>query len=137
MAEGLTQKEEAFALAFVETGNAAEAYRRAYDVRAATTHSSIYSQASRLLKKVKITSRVAELQQQAAKLSLFTVKDAFDELEAARNLAMSEGVDNPAAAVSAVNAKMKLFGMDNHAKRVELSGPVSYTHLTLPTTSRV
>ena len=28
----LTQKQEAFALAYVETGNAAEAYRRAYDV---------------------------------------------------------------------------------------------------------
>ena len=30
----LTAKQEAFALAYVETGNAAEAYRRAYDVRA-------------------------------------------------------------------------------------------------------
>ena len=29
----LTQKQEAFALAYVETGNAAEAYRRAYDVK--------------------------------------------------------------------------------------------------------
>ena len=32
----LTPKQEAFALAYVETGNAAEAYRRAYDVRAQT-----------------------------------------------------------------------------------------------------
>lgn len=32
----LTPKQEAFALAYVETGNAAEAYRRAYDVKAAT-----------------------------------------------------------------------------------------------------
>ena len=32
MAQDLTPKQEAFCLAFLETGNAAQAYRRAYDV---------------------------------------------------------------------------------------------------------
>ena len=42
MGDELTQKQEAFALAYVETGNAAEAYRRAYDVKAATQPKGCY-----------------------------------------------------------------------------------------------
>ena len=112
----ITPKQEAFALAYVETGNAAEAYRRAYDVRAATKHISIYVAASRLLSDPKILLRVAELQKQAAALCLFTVKDAFEEYEAARKLAMSAGVDNPSAAVAAVKGKVALFGLEAPAK---------------------
>lgn len=117
----LTQKQEAFALAYVETGNAAEAYRRAYDVKAATQHSTIYSAASHLLADPKISTRVAELQKQAAELSLYTVKDAFEEYEAARKMAMADGVSNPSAAVAAVNGKVKLFGLDRPGK-IELTG---------------
>ncbi|MBK9073309.1 MAG: terminase small subunit [Myxococcales bacterium] len=107
---GLTAKQDAFALAYVETGNAAEAYRRAYDVKAATQHSTIYSAASRLLADSKISARVVELQDQAASMSLYTVKVAFEEYEAARQLAIAEA--NPSAAVSAINGKVKLFGLD-------------------------
>jgi hypothetical protein len=114
--EELTAKQEAFALAYVETGNAAEAYRRAYDVKAATTHSSIYVAASRLMDNPKVMLRVAELQKQAAELCIYTVRDAFEEYEAARKLAMSESASNPSAAVSAVNGKVKLFGLDQPNK---------------------
>jgi phage terminase small subunit len=110
----LTPKQEAFALAYVETGNAAEAYRRAYDVRAATQHSSIYVAASKLLDNAKIMQRVADLQKQAADMCLYTVKDAFTEYEIARQLALQ--VENPSAAVSAVNGKVKLFGLDQPQK---------------------
>jgi phage terminase small subunit len=110
----LTPKQEAFALAYVETGNAAEAYRRAYDVKAATQHSSIYVAASRLMDNAKVMLRVAELQKQAAEMCLYTVKDAFTEYEVARQLALQEA--NPSAAVSAVNGKVKLFGLDQPAK---------------------
>jgi phage terminase small subunit len=110
----LTPKQEAFALAYVETGNAAEAYRRAYDVRAATQHSSIYVAASKLLDNAKIMQRVADLQKQAADMCLYTVKDAFTEYEIARQLALQ--VENPSAAVSAINGKVKLFGLDQPQK---------------------
>lgn len=112
----LTQKQEAFALAYVETGNAAEAYRRAYDVKAATQHSTIYSAASRLMADPKIYARVLQLQEQAAELTIYTVRAAFEEYEAARKLAMSEDVSNPSAAVAAVNGKVKLFGLDQPTK---------------------
>ena len=126
MADTLTPKQEAFALAYVETGNAAEAYRRAYDVKAATQHSTIYSAASRLLSDAKVCARVAELQDQAAQLSLYSVKQAYEEYEVARQLALQEA--NPSAAVAAVNGKVKLFGLEAPARsRVELDGKVGLT----------
>jgi len=101
-------------MAYVETGNAAEAYRRAYDVRAATQHSSIYTNASKLLDNAKVMQRVRDLQAQAAEMCLYTVKDAFSEYETARQLALQE--NNPSAAVTAVNGKVKLFGLDQPTK---------------------
>ena len=115
----LTAKQEAFALAYVETGNAAEAYRRAYDVAQDAKDSWIYVEASQLLDNPKVSIRVGELQEQARKLSFFTVQQAFEEYEAARLLAHSEA--NPSAAVSAVTGKVKLYGLDQ-PRRVELTG---------------
>jgi len=127
-ADNLTPKQEAFALAYVETGNAAEAYRQAYDVRAATQHSSIYVNASKLLDNAKIVQRVAELQDQAAKMCLYTVKDAYTEYEVARQLALQE--NNPSAAVTAVNGKVKLFGLDQPSKVDHTSSDGSMTPTT-------
>lgn len=116
----LTPKQEAFALAYVETGNAAEAYRRAYDVKAATQHSTIYVAASELMRNPKIRGRVAELHEQAASMALYSVKTAFEEYEVARQLALQEA--NPSAAVSAVTGKVKLFGLDNRKQQIEVTG---------------
>jgi phage terminase small subunit len=118
---GLTPKQEAFALAFFETGNAAEAYRRSYDVPADRRDSWVYVEASQMLDNPKITQRVEELQAQAAKLSLFTVAKAAEEYEAARSLAMSSGA--PSAAVAAVAGKVKLFGLEMPTRsKHELTG---------------
>lgn len=116
----LTPKQEAFCLAYVETSNAAEAYRRAYDVKALTSHSTIYVAASELLRNPKIAVRVAQLQDQAAELCLYSVKQAFEEYESARVFAKEEG--NPSAVVAAVNGKVKLFGLDNHKQSIEHTG---------------
>lgn len=116
----LTPKQEAFALAYVETGSGAEAYRRAYDVRAATQHSSIYVAASKLLSDPKIALRVAQLQEQAAELVLYSKKQALDELEAARNLAMMK--EEASAAVSAITGKAKLFGFMSDRVKQEVTG---------------
>lgn len=112
--EPLTPKQSAFALAYFETGNAAESYRSAYDVSENARDSWIYVEASQLLDNPKIALRVKELQSQAADLSLYTVKSAFDELEEARSDAKKQ--KNPSAAVSAIKAKMALFGMEQPKK---------------------
>ncbi|WP_283178629.1 terminase small subunit [Gemmobacter sp. 24YEA27] len=117
----LTPKQEAFALAYFETGNAAEAYRRAYDVAENARDSWVYVEACQLLDHPKITLRLEQLQEQAAKLSIFTRQKALEELEQARSEAIKLGM--PAAAVSAINSKVKLFGLDAPTKiKAEVTG---------------
>lgn len=106
----ITEKQDAFARAFFETANAAEAYRRAYDVAHDAKDGWIYVEACQLLDNPNVALRLSELREEAKRLSLFTVTTAFEEYEAARILAHAE--KNPSAAVSAVTGKVKLFGLD-------------------------
>lgn len=110
----LTPKQEAFALAFLETGNAAEAYRRAYDVAPDAKDNWIYVEACQLLDNPKVALRLKELRDQAEKLSIFTLAAAMEEFEEARQAALREG--QAAAAVSATTGKVKLFGLDRPTK---------------------
>lgn len=107
---GLTEKQEAFSLAFLETGNAAEAYRRAYDVAPDAKDGWLYVEACQLLDNPKIALRLKELRDQAERLSIFTLQAAMEEFEEARQAALREG--QAAAAVSATTGKVKLFGLD-------------------------
>lgn len=117
----LTAQQEAFCLAYLETGNAAESYRRAYNKDPNARDEWLYVSASQLLDNPKVSIRVAELQEQAKILSLYSVKAAFDELEEARQLANK--TLNPSAAVSAVNSKMKLFGLEKPTRQVLTGDP--------------
>ena len=60
----LTPKQEAFCQAYLETGNASEAYRIAYNVKENTKNTTINPKSSKLLKEYKISTRVKELQSQ-------------------------------------------------------------------------
>lgn len=120
--DGLTVKQEAFSRAYFELGNAAEAYRIAYDTDENSRDGWIYVEACQLLDNPKIAARIKGLQKEAKDLSIFTVSQAYDELESARKLAMQE--KNPSAAVGAVDKKMKLFGLEQPArKRIEHTSP--------------
>ena len=57
MTDKLTPKQEAFAMAYVECGNASNAYRMAYDVNENTSDNSISVEASKLRNNPKITLR--------------------------------------------------------------------------------
>jgi phage terminase small subunit len=116
---GLTAKQEAFAVIFFETGNAAEAYRRAYDVSEKARDNWVYVEASQLVDHPKIANRLKELRDQATRLSIYTRHKAMEELEDARQLALREGQSG--GAVSAVTAKIKLLGIDEPT-RVEHTG---------------
>ena len=118
----LTPKQQAFALAYVETGNASEAYRRAYEVGEDTKPETIWSEASRTLADPKVTARVMELQQEARERTLVTVESLTRELNEDRELARS--LEMPAAAVSAVMGKAKLHGLitDKSKNETALSG---------------
>lgn len=119
--DDLTPKQEAFALAYFETGNAAEAYRRAYDVAENAKDSWVYVEACQLLDHPKITLRIKELQAQATRLSLFTRQKALEEYEEARKVARKAG--NGSAMAAATNGKVKLFGLDAPTKiKAEVTG---------------
>lgn len=61
----LTKKQEAFAQAYVETGNASEAYRRAYNA-SGMKPATVNRKAAEQLENGKITARVAAIQSKAA-----------------------------------------------------------------------
>lgn len=110
---GLTQKQEAFCLAYIETGNASEAYRLAgYSTNAA--QKTIHEASCRLMADSKVAARVAELRAVAVERALVSVLSITEELEEARALALQEG--QPSAAVSASMGKAKLHGLltDKH-----------------------
>ena len=118
----LTQKREAFCLAYIETGNQSDAYRAAFDaenMKAKTVH----KRASELMTNGEIKGRISELQAQAVERSLVTVQSLTDELEEARALAHSLG--QPSAAVSASMGKAKLHGL--LTEKVEHKGGVVVT----------
>lgn len=119
MAEAkLTAKEEKFCLE-VATGvdefdkpiSYGEAYRRAYTVNK-MTQKSVDEKASQIMAKVKIRSRVQELRDNVAKKAAITVESLLNELEEARQAALSAETVQSSAAVSATMSKAKLLGLD-------------------------
>ena len=105
----LTLKQEAFCQAYIETGNASEAYRKAFDasrMKPETVNRSAFD----LLQNPKITARLEEIRAEHAKRHEITVDTLLDELEEARQLARD--TINPAAMVAATMGKSKITGFD-------------------------
>lgn len=128
---GLTPKQEAFALAYVETGNASEAYRRAYDAERMKP-AVIAVKASELLANGNVAVRVAQIQEAAAERNAVTVDDLLAELEEARAAAKGGEKPQAAAMVAATMGKAKLLGF--LTEKVEHTGkdggPVEVVHMT-------
>lgn len=103
----MTPKQEAFCLAYVETGNASEAYRRAYNA-SRMKPATINVKASQLLAQGKIAVRVAELKAVHAERHEMTVDRIRDMLVEDREFARK--CETPAAAVSATMGLAKLYG---------------------------
>lgn len=102
----LTPRQEAFAKAFVETGNASEAYRKA-GYSTAQSDKSIHENASKLLAKVQ--PRLAELQQRAQKRHDVTIDTITTMLKEDRDLARKNV--QTSAAVAAAMGLAKLHGL--------------------------
>ena len=116
----LTPKQEAFCLAYVETGSASEAYRTAYKAEKMKA-TSIHVNASKLLSDAKVALRVEALQRKHVERHEITVDDLVRELDEARKLALE--TEAPAAAVAATMGKAKLLG--KIVDRNQLSGDPS------------
>lgn len=114
-----SDKMEKFCLAYVETANAAESYRIAYNTEnmaAATIGREGYN----TLQKPQVQARLEELRKQVMERHEITVDTLLAELEEARQAALGAETPQTSAAVSATMGKAKLLGLDK--KIVELTG---------------
>lgn len=121
----LTPKQESFCLAYLETGNASEAYRRSYNAKNMTPE-SINRKAKEVIDNGKIAARVAELRAPLIAKAQLTVEDLLAELEEARRLAID--TEAPAPAVSATMGKAKLLGFDKQV--IEHGGTIQFADMT-------
>lgn len=121
----LTPKQESFCLAYMETGNASESYRRAYSAENMKPE-TVNKRASELLDNGEVAGRLAELRAPIIAKAQLTVEDLLAELEEARKLAID--TEAPAPAVSATMGKAKLLGFDKQI--IEHSGSINFTDMT-------
>lgn len=119
---GLTQKQENFCLAYIETGNASEAYRRAYNTVGAS-EKTIWEKASRLLKEGKVRARLEELRTPATESAQITLSQHLSKLEELRELAKEEGKYGPA--IQAEIARGKAAGL--YVERSQIDGEIRIT----------
>jgi len=124
---GVTEQQEKFAQAFVETGNASESYRRSYSTGNMAVN-TIAKRASELLDNGAVAGRIKTLRESHTKRHAITVDTLLEKLNRVYDVAMDTGTgDTPrpaqaAAATGAVMAQAKLLGLDKQL--IELSGEV-------------
>lgn len=115
----LTQKKETFCQAYVETGDASEAYRKAY-VADKMKPETIHNKAYQLRQQGEVRARIEELQAEVKQRHNVTIDSLIKELEEARQSALNAETPQSSAAVAATMGKAKLAGLDKQI--VELTG---------------
>nr|DAR38673.1 MAG TPA: Terminase small subunit [Caudoviricetes sp.] len=129
---GVTEQQEKFCRVFVETGNASEAYRQAYNAKNMGAN-TIAARASEMLNKSNITVRLQQLREVHQKRHNVTVDSLVAELEEIKNVALSAETPQSSAAVAAVLGKAKLMGLDKQL--VQLSGGLDNTNTNINITA--
>ena len=114
MARSLTPKQEKFCTAYIETGNASEAYRRSYRAGKMKPE-TVNRNANGLLSDNKITTRLDELRRPAAQAAQVTLTGHLRDLERLRNAAAD--AQQFSAAISAEVARGKAAGV--HVEKSE------------------
>ncbi len=118
----LTQKQENFCAAYIETGNASEAYRKAYN-SVSMSEKTVWEKASRLLKEGKVRARLEELRTPATESAQITLSQHLSKLEELRELAKEEGKYGPA--IQAEIARGKAAGL--YVERSHIDGEIRIT----------
>lgn len=118
---GVTAQEEKFSHAFVETGNASEAYRQSYKSDKMSAN-AIGVDASRLLDRPRVALRIKQLREKHSVRHNVTVDSLIAELEEARQAALNAETVQASAATGATMGKAKLLGLDKQL--IELSGEI-------------
>ena len=106
--KNLTLKQEAFILGYYETGNACEAYRRAYDASNMSL-ASIDKEARRLLKDPRITPRLQALAERREAKAFLSLEEHMEELRVLRELAKDNGQTSAAIAAEVKRGELRRF----------------------------
>ena len=104
----LTPKQENFCLAYLETGNASEAYRRAYDADGMTPE-SVNRKAKEVIDNVKIAARLEELRAPVREKALLTLESHLKRLDDLSRKA--EDAEQFAPAITAETNRGKAAGL--------------------------
>ena len=118
---GVTEQQEKFAQAFVETGNASESYRRSYNTKNMAVN-TIAKRASEMLDNGAVAGRIAALRESHTKRHAITVDTLLEKLNTVFTTALAAETPQSSAAVQAVMGQAKLLGLDKQL--IELSGEV-------------
>lgn len=110
----LTPKQENFCLAYLETGNASEAYRRSYDA-GGMNENSINRKAKELMDNVKIAARISEIRKPVVEKAQITLENHLEALRILRDKADASEKYGPA--IQAEVARGKASGL--YIERVE------------------
>ena len=116
----LTQKQENFCAAYIEIGNASDAYRKAYP-GTRMSDKTLNEAASRLLKNSKVVARLEELRKPVAESAQITLSQHLSKLEELRELAKEEGKYVPA--IQAEIARGKAAGL--YVERSHIDGEIT------------
>ena len=117
----LTPKQEAFCLAYIETGNASEAYRKSYNAEG-MKGATINRNAKALLENNKIAARLSTLRERAVERTLVTVEGLTadllriagkgEDLAEASGLAVARASFMDVAKLNGLIIDKKLLGSD-------------------------
>lgn len=120
----LTQKQEMFCLAYIETGNASEAYRRAYN-SGGMKPESVNRKAKELMDNVNITARLQELRAPAVARAQITLETHLADLKRLRD--MAEASEKYGPAIQAEVARGKASGL--YVEKQEITGSLEISKI--------
>ena len=118
MAAKLTPKQEAFVREYLKTGNASEAYRRAYNATNMKPQ-TIGREATRLLADPLVTTHIGGLQKKAEAKALLSFEEHMEELKALREQAKQEGQISAAIQAEVKRGELRRF----YVKQTENGAP--------------
>jgi len=117
--KNLTSKQESFCCAYLETGNASEAYRRVYNAKGMKP-ATVNRTAKELLDNPKITARLAELRKPVEKRAQMTVESHLARLDELGREAQEAGWYAPAIAAEVSRGKVMGYYIDRQEIRTGL-----------------
>lgn len=135
MRRGLSEKQETFCVEYLKAGNASAAYRKAGYGKGASAK-SVNESASRMLKSVKVRSRIAALRAKVEQKSVVTYEGHVSKMAEIRDAAIAD--KQFSAATSAEAYRGKAAGLyDQHRPDEPPDGEVVGDGITLDQARRV